>query len=100
MTRQIAKHVYVGAAMMVVGGLMTMLSAAGGLLLVSISVEAMPVNDKMGGDLTFLFGLVTVVAGAPLVLGVLIYKWGWRMYRPVAHREEIEAFSDHPDDVR
>jgi len=45
---------------------------------------------------------VAIVGGLPIVVGILIFRWGRRLYRPVPPipPDQIAVFDDDPDEDR
>lgn len=80
-----------GAALMAIGGLIAALSGACTLLVIGVTLFSMvqnPANLEL--MLTGVFSgalVVAIVGGTPIVVGILIFRWGWGLYRPPPQTE-------------
>lgn len=74
-----------GAALMVVGGLLAVLCAIGTLGVIGVAVISMFANStNLPLILTGVFSgflAVAIFGGLPIVLGILIFRWGRGLYR-------------------
>ena len=77
---------FFGAALMAVGGLIAALCGACSLVFVGVTLISMILNPgNLGLMLTGVFSgalAVAIVGGLPTVVGILIFRWGRRLYRP------------------
>jgi hypothetical protein len=97
---------FFGAALMAVGALIAALCGACTLLFIGVTLIGMASNpSNLGLMLTGVFSgalVVAIVGGLPIVVGILIFRWGRRLFRPPLEiaEEQIAVFSDEPDEDR
>jgi hypothetical protein len=95
---------FFGAALMAVGALIAVLCGLCTVAYAGVALIAMAMNtSNLQLLLSGVFGgalLVAVVGGTPTVAGILLFRWGRRLWRPTPRipSEQVELFSDEPDE--
>jgi hypothetical protein len=94
---------FFGGALMAVGGLIALLSGTCTALFVVGSIASMAANpSNLSLMMTGVFSgalVVAIVGGLPTVMGILLFRFGRRLYRPVppARDYDPKVFSDEPE---
>ena len=101
MSNQTPELKFVGGALMAVGGLIAALCGTCtvvwfGAMMIDAFRASVGVGNVLG-----LVALTAVVGGLPTLLGVLLARWGWRIYRPRprVRARDLASFSDGPEDT-
>jgi hypothetical protein len=73
---------FIGGALMAVGGLIAALCGT-----CTVATIGYGLFDSLGGgvaadDLVSGVVMLGLIGGVPTVLGVLLFRWGWRLFRP------------------
>ena len=91
---------FFGGALMAVGGLIAALCGTCTLVVMGFGVFGLFDGSSSVGDLASGVAVLALVGGLPTVLGVLIFRWGWGLYRPTPRtsRDQVAVFSDDPED--
>jgi len=91
---------FFGGALMAVGGLIAALCGTCTLVVMAFGVFGLFDGSSSVGDLLNGVGILALIGGLPTVLGALLFRWGWGLYRPARRtsRDQIAVFSDDPKD--
>ena len=92
---------FFGGALIAVGGLIATLCGVCSLSVIWMVLATVIQNDMnfglLFGSMLSLVFLVPIVGGVPMIMGILIFRWGRRLYWPIPRIEEqIAVFSDEP----
>jgi hypothetical protein len=88
--------------LMAVGGLIAALCGTCTLVMFGTSVASMftYTRDVAAAVVALLYGgvVIGIFGGVPTLVGVLVFRAGWRRYRPARRLRpaELAAFSDEP----